>query len=77
MSDGNACNIFTSNGYFQLDSQVDPVGFPSNGIAIGSPTVTDINPAAAVPEPTSMAILGFGLTALGISRRAKRSTTAT
>ena len=59
-----AYNLFTSSGYFELASAVDPVGYPNNGVAFAAGfSVTD------VPEPVSITLLGVGMIGMGAVRR--------
>jgi len=65
-STGNAVayNLFTDNGYFELASTVDPIGFPNNGVAFAPGySVTD------VPEPISITLLGVGMVGISAVRR--------
>lgn len=65
-ANGNAYNLFNFNGSdFLLSSNIDPVGFPQNGVVLTSLSV-------GVPEPATWAIMLMGFGALGVAIRARR-----
>jgi hypothetical protein len=71
---------YGANVYDMTDSTARYVRMTINGnfgnfccTAIGD-IAFDVNPAAEVPEPASLALLGMGLLGLGFSRKRKQST---
>ncbi len=59
-----AYNLFTDNGYFEVASAVDSIGYPNNGVAFAPGfSVTD------VPEPISITLLSIGMIGIGAVRR--------
>lgn len=76
---GNTTTAFGGLGQFAIgtfvadaDSQVIAFapGSPGGQISINAVQLRDITPAAAVPAPATLALLGLGLLALGYARRA-------
>jgi hypothetical protein len=53
-------NLFAiDDGYYEVASTVDPIGFVNSGISLAGFTITE------VPEPTSVALLTAGLISMG------------
>jgi hypothetical protein len=60
-------NLYTWNGAsYELSSNVDPVGYPQNGVLLSSFSVS------AVPEPATWAVFFLGLGALGVALRRRK-----
>ena len=55
-------NFFDNGGLFKLQSTVDPVGFPQNGVALDTFSVTAVS---AVPEPSTWAMMILGFVGVG------------
>jgi hypothetical protein len=64
-------NLFYNGGNFALRSDVDPIGYASNGQPLDILTVT-----AAVPEPETYAMMLAGLGLLGFVARRRRERNA-
>jgi hypothetical protein len=67
----SACPVFAAQTFLQISKTL---GLSLNGVTNGS-TLTlnsDTQSFAPAPEPASMALLGFGLTALAAMRRKRR-----
>jgi len=61
-------NLYTWNGAsYELSSNVDPVGYPQNGVLLSSFSVS------AVPEPATWAMFFLGLGALSVVLRRRKS----
>ena len=60
-------NLFSNNGvYAEIDSNVDPVGYPTSGVTLTSLAVSD------VPEPASIAVLAMGLLGVTVAVRKRK-----
>jgi hypothetical protein len=65
-SDGDF-NLYTWNGgSYELSSNVDPVGYPQNGVLLDSFSVKP------VPEPATLALFGSGIAGVIAMRRRKK-----
>ena len=59
---------FYSSGTFELNSGLNVI----TGVFLGDITNGNVNLIVEAPEPATLAVLGFGLTGLGVVRRRRR-----